>query len=41
MTVDDGKPVTIDGVVVDEDELEEVEALVTKSVIAFFCNILY
>ncbi|KIK83663.1 hypothetical protein PAXRUDRAFT_14596 [Paxillus rubicundulus Ve08.2h10] len=31
MTVDDGKPVTIDGVVVDEDELEEVEALVTKS----------
>ncbi|KAF9229225.1 hypothetical protein BS17DRAFT_876813 [Gyrodon lividus] len=31
MTVDDGKPVTIDGVIVDEDELEEVEALVTKS----------
>ncbi|KAH0838262.1 hypothetical protein J3R83DRAFT_6518 [Lanmaoa asiatica] len=31
MTIDDGKPVTIDGVVVDEDELEEVEALVTKS----------
>lgn len=32
MTIDDGKPVTIDGIVVDEDELEEVEALVTKSV---------
>ncbi|KAF9244637.1 hypothetical protein BU15DRAFT_59388 [Melanogaster broomeanus] len=31
MTVDDGKPVTIDGIVVDEDELQEVEALVTKS----------
>ncbi|KAF8560306.1 hypothetical protein OG21DRAFT_1502618 [Imleria badia] len=31
MTIDDGKPVTIDGVVVDEDELDEVEALVTKS----------
>ncbi|KAF8846323.1 hypothetical protein BDN67DRAFT_1064796 [Paxillus ammoniavirescens] len=30
MAVDDGKPVTIDGVVVDEDELEEVEALVTN-----------
>ncbi|KAG8219759.1 hypothetical protein J3R82DRAFT_731 [Butyriboletus roseoflavus] len=30
MTIDDGKPVTIDGVVVDEDELEEVEALVTN-----------
>lgn len=38
MTIDDGKPVTIDGVVVDEDELEEVEALVTKSVAEFFCN---
>lgn len=35
MTVDDGKPVTIDGVVVDEDELDEVEALVTKSVTNF------
>ena len=31
MAIDDGKPVTIDGVVVDEDEIE-VEALVTKSV---------
>lgn len=38
MTVDDGKPVTIDGVVVDEDELEEVEALVTKSVAELFRN---
>jgi hypothetical protein len=41
MTIDDGKPVTIDGVVVDEDELEEVEALVTKSVAEFFRNIVY
>lgn len=38
MTIDDGKPVTIDGVVVDEDELQEVEALVTKSVTGFFRN---
>lgn len=41
MTVDDGKPVTIDGIVVDEEELEEVEALVTKSVVGFFRNTVY
>lgn len=41
MTIDDGKPVTIDGVVVDEDELDEVEALVTKSVAEFLRNTIY
>lgn len=38
MTIDDGQPVKIDGVIVDEDELDEVEALVTKSVSKFLCN---